>query len=120
MIARLVRSSVVEVLRQDYVVTARAKGLSDRVVISRHVLRNALIPVVTVVGLQFGRLLGGALIVETVFARQGIGRLAINAILVKDFPLVQGTVIFIATVYVLVNLLVDISYAVIDPRIHYG
>jgi ABC-type dipeptide/oligopeptide/nickel transport system permease component len=89
-------------------------------VLNRHALRNVLIPVVTVVGLQFGRLLSGALIVETIFARQGIGRLAINAVLVKDFPLVQGTVLFIAAVYVVVNLLVDVSYAMIDPRIRYG
>jgi len=120
LIARLVRSSMVEVLRQEYIVTARSKGLTDWVVIYRHAFRNALIPVVTIVGLQFGRLLGGAVIVETVFARQGIGRLAINAILWKDFPLVQGTVLFTATIYVLLNLIVDISYAVIDPRIHYG
>jgi peptide/nickel transport system permease protein len=120
LVARLVRSSMVEVLRQEYIVTARAKGLSERVVLNRHALRNVLIPVVTVVGLQFGRLLSGALIVETIFARQGIGRLAINAVLVKDFPLVQGTVLFIAAVYVVVNLLVDVSYAMIDPRIRYG
>jgi ABC-type dipeptide/oligopeptide/nickel transport system permease component len=120
LVARLVRSSMVEVLRQDYIVTARAKGLRERVVLGKHALRNVLIPVVTVVGLQFGRLLSGSLIVETIFARQGIGRLAINAVLVKDFPLVQGTVLFIACVYVLVNLLVDFSYAVIDPRIRYG
>jgi peptide/nickel transport system permease protein len=120
LVARLVRSSMVEVLRQEYIVTARAKGLRESVVLNRHALRNVLIPVVTVVGLQFGRLLSGALIVETIFARQGIGRLAINAVLVKDFPLIQGTVLFIACVYVLVNLLVDLSYAVIDPRIRYG
>jgi len=120
LVARLVRSSMVEVLRQEYIVTARAKGLRERVVLTRHAFRNVLIPVVTVVGLQFGRLLSGALIVETIFARQGIGRLAINAVLVKDFPLVQGTVLFIAGVYVLMNLLVDASYALIDPRIRYG
>lgn len=120
LVARLVRSSMVEVLRQEYIVTARAKGLREKIVLNRHALRNVLIPVVTVVGLQFGRLLSGALIVETIFARQGIGRLAINAVLVKDFPLVQGTVLFIATVYVLANLLVDVSYAIIDPRIRYG
>ena len=120
LVARLVRSSMVEVLRQEYIVTARAKGLRESVVLNRHALRNVLIPVVTVLGLQFGRLLSGALIVETIFARQGIGRLAINAVLVKDFPLIQGTVLFIACVYILVNLLVDLSYAVIDPRIRYG
>jgi ABC-type dipeptide/oligopeptide/nickel transport system permease component len=118
-IARLVRSSMVEVLYQDYIVTARAKGLAERAVIYGHALRNALIPVVTMMGLQFGRLLGGAVIVETVFARQGIGRLALEAVMWKDFPLVQGTVLFTAAIYVLVNLLVDICYAIVDPRIHY-
>jgi ABC-type dipeptide/oligopeptide/nickel transport system permease component len=118
-IARLVRSSMLEVLYQDYVVTARAKGLTEWAVIYGHALRNALIPVMTMIGLQFGRLLGGAVIVETVFARQGIGRLALEAVMWKDFPLVQGTVLFIAAIYVLVNLLVDICYAIVDPRIHY-
>ncbi|MCL4467297.1 MAG: ABC transporter permease [Chloroflexi bacterium] len=119
-IARLTRSSMVEVLRQEYVTTARAKGLAEHVVILRHALQNALIPVVTMVGLQFGYLLAGAVIIETVFARQGIGRLIITSILAKDFPLVQGAVLFTACLYVLVNLLVDISYAVLDPRIRYG
>lgn len=116
-IARLVRSSMLEVLRQEYITTARAKGLSGRVVLIRHALRNALIPVITIVGLQFGSLLAGAVIVETVFTRPGLGRLTITAILGKDFTLVQGTVLFIATVYILVNLLVDLSYTFIDPRI---
>jgi peptide/nickel transport system permease protein len=118
-IARLVRSSVLEVMRQDYVRTARAKGLAEQIVIIRHALRNALIPVVTIVGLQFGNLLGGAVVIETVFARQGIGRLAITAILAKDFPLIQGVVLLSAVVYVLLNILVDLSYAVLDPRITY-
>jgi peptide/nickel transport system permease protein len=118
-IARLVRASMVEVLRQEYVIVARAKGLSDRVVILRHALRNAMIPVVTVLGLQYGFLLGGAVVVETVFSRPGIGRLAVNAILAKDYPMVQGVVLFSAVIYVLINLLVDISYALFDPRIHY-
>jgi len=117
--ARLVRSSLLEVMRQDYVLTARAKGLRERVVITRHALRNALITVVTIVGLQFGYLLGGAVVIETVFARQGIGRLAITAILSKDFPLVQGIVLLAAVTYVGVNLLVDFSYTLLDPRIHY-
>ncbi len=117
--ARLVRSSLLEVLRQDYILTARAKGLREQVVISRHALRNALIVVVTIIGLQFGYLLGGAVVIETVFARQGIGRLAITAILSKDFPLVQGIVLLAALVYVGVNLLVDLSYSLLDPRIHY-
>ncbi len=118
-IARLVRSSMLEVLNQEYIITARAKGLTEWAVIYGHALRNALIPALTMIGLQFGQLLGGAVIVETVFARQGIGRLAIDAILWKDFPLVQGTVLFTAGIYVLVNLLVDICYAIVDPRIHY-
>jgi peptide/nickel transport system permease protein len=119
LIARLVRSAVLEVLRMDYVTTARAKGLVERMVISRHVLRNALIPVVTMVGLQFGRLLSGTVIIETVFARQGIGRLTVEAILTRDIPLVQGAVLLFAVIYVLSNLAVDVSYALIDPRIRY-
>jgi ABC-type dipeptide/oligopeptide/nickel transport system permease component len=118
-IARLVRSSLLEVMRQDYVLSARAKGLTQRVVIFRHALRNALIPVVTIVGLQFGNLLGGAVVIETVFARQGLGRLAITAILAKDFPLIQGVVLFAAIVYVVLNIVVDLSYAWLDPRIKY-
>ncbi len=119
-IARLTRSSMLEVMNQDYVGTARAKGLRERTVIYRHALKNALIPVVTVAGLQFGGLLSGAVIIETVFARQGIGRLAVDAILNKDYPLVQGTVLVAATAYVLINLLVDLLYATLDPRLRYG
>ena len=118
-IARLVRSSMLEVLRQDYVRTARAKGLRDRLVIYRHALRNALIPVVTVLGLQFGALLGGAVVVETVFSRPGIGRLAVTSILSKDFQVTQGTVLMSAVFYTLVNIAVDFSYALLDPRIRY-
>lgn len=118
-IARLTRSSMLEVLRQSYVTTARAKGLPGRAVILRHSLKNALIPVITIIGLQFGNLLAGAVVVETVFSRQGMGRLLVDAILSKDFPTVQGTVLFVAVVYVLINLLVDLSYAVVDPRIRY-
>jgi len=117
--ARLVRSSLLEVLRQDYILSARAKGLRDRTVVSRHALRNAMIPVLTIIGLQFGNLLGGAVVIETVFAREGIGRLAVTAILSKDFPLVQGIVLLASVVYVAVNLLVDLTYASFDPRIHY-
>ena len=117
--ARLVRSSLLEVLRQDYVLSARAKGLRDRTVVTRHALRNAMIPVLTIIGLQFGNLLGGAVVIETVFAREGIGRLAVTAILSKDFPLVQGIVLLASVVYVAVNLLVDLTYASFDPRIHY-
>ncbi len=119
-VARLIRSTMLEVLRQDYVTTARAKGLGERVVILRHALRNALIPVVTIIGLQFGALLAGAVIVETVFARQGLGRLAVEAILRRDYPLVQGTILVAAVGYVLVNLIVDLSYAWLDPRIKYS
>jgi peptide/nickel transport system permease protein len=116
-IARLVRSSMLEVMTQEYIVVARAKGLSGLAVIWRHAMRNALIPVVTIVGLQFGNLLAGAVIVETVFTRPGLGRLTITAILGKDFTMVQGTILFTATVYIVVNLLVDLSYSFIDPRI---
>jgi len=119
-IARLTRSSMLEVLGQDYVRTARAKGLGSGSVIVRHALRNALIPVVTVFGLQFGNLLAGAVIVETVFSRPGLGRLIVGGILTKDFPLVQGTVLFVAAAYVLINVAVDVAYAYVDPRIRIG
>lgn len=119
-VARLVRSTMLEVLRQEYVTTARAKGLGERIVIVRHALRNALIPVVTIVGLQFGALLAGAVIVETVFARRGLGRLAVESILRRDYPMVQATILVAAVGYVLVNLLVDLSYAWLDPRIKYS
>ena len=119
-IARLVRSSVLEVLRQEYIVTARAKGLSATRVLLGHALKNALIPVVTIVGLQFGALLAGTVVIETVFSRPGIGRTVVNAILVKDFPLVQGAILVIATTYVLANLMVDLAYAWLDPRVRYG
>ena len=118
-VARMVRSSVLEVLRQDYVRIARAKGLSERRVTLRHVLKAAMIPIVTLVGLNAGRLLSGAVVVETVFARQGIGSLAVDAILYKDYFLVQGIVLLAASIYVLLNLTVDVSYAWLDPRIHY-
>ena len=119
-IARLTRSSMLEVLGQDYVRTARAKGLGGFSVVVRHALKNALIPIITIFGLQFGNLLAGAVIVETVFSRPGLGRLIVGGILNKDFPLVQGTVLFVATVYVLINLLVDVAYAYADPRIRFG
>jgi peptide/nickel transport system permease protein len=119
-LARLVRSGMLGVLRQDYIVTARAKGLSRALVVWRHALRNALIPVITMLGLQLGALLGGAVVTETIFSRPGLGRLAVDAILNRDFPLVQGTVLVAAVVYVAVNLLVDIAYAAVDPRIRYG
>jgi peptide/nickel transport system permease protein len=119
-IARLTRSSMLEVLGQDYVRTARAKGLGGFSVVVRHALKNALIPVITIFGLQFGNLLAGAVIVETVFSRPGLGRLIVAGILNKDFPLVQGTVLFVATAYVLINVLVDVAYAYADPRIRFG
>ena len=119
MVARLVRSGMLDVLNQDYIVTARAKGLGERTIVYRHALKNALIPVITVVGLQFGFLLGGAVVTETIFSRQGIGRLVVDAILWKDFPVVQGVVLLAAVIYTLVNLTVDVAYAVADPRIHH-
>jgi peptide/nickel transport system permease protein len=118
-IARLTRSSMLEVLGQDYVRTARAKGLGGFSVVVRHALKNALIPIITIFGLQFGNLLAGAVIVETVFSRPGLGRLIVGGILNKDFPLVQGVVLFVATVYVLINVLVDVAYAYADPRIRF-
>lgn len=114
---RLIRSSMLEVISQDYVVTARAKGLRERVVIARHVLRNALIPVVTLIGVQIGSLLGGAVVTETIFAWPGIGRLVIQAIYNRDFLLVQGVVLFFALIRVTINLLTDVLYVWIDPRI---
>lgn len=117
MIARMTRSSMLEVIRQDYVYTARAKGMNERVVTFRHMLRNALIPIVTVVGLQFGTMLGGAVLVETVFSWPGIGRYMIDAIKMRDTPAILGSVIFLAIIFTLVNLLIDILYAFIDPRI---
>jgi peptide/nickel transport system permease protein len=118
-IARLVRASLLEVLRQDYITTARAKGLRGRVVLWRHAIRNTFIPIVTILGLQIGGMLSGSVIIETVFDRPGVGRLAVEAITWKDFPLAQGTILFTATAYVLINLVVDISYAWFDPRIRY-
>jgi peptide/nickel transport system permease protein len=118
-IARVTRSSMLEVLGQEYIRTARAKGLRERVVVVRHALRNALIPVMTMVGLQAGILLSGSVVVETVFSRQGLGRLIVTAILAKDFPLVQGAVLFTAVMYVVLNLVVDVAYSWADPRIYY-
>ena len=118
--ARLTRSAMLEVLNQDYVRVARAKGLREPVVLLRHGLKNALLPVITVLGLQVAYLLSGAVVTETVFAWPGVGRLAVYAIQARDFPLVQGTVLVISLLFVLVNLAVDIVYAFIDPRIHYG
>jgi len=119
-IARLVRASLLEILRQDFVTTARAKGLVSWVVLWRHAIRNTLIPIVTMLGLQVGGMLSGSVITETVFNRPGVGRLAVEAIMWKDFPLAQGTILFTAAIYVMINLLVDISYVWLDPRIRYG
>ncbi|MCL0066357.1 ABC transporter permease [Thermodesulfovibrionales bacterium] len=116
---RLIRSSMLEVLKADYIRTARAKGLKEKVVIYKHALKNALIPVVTIVGLQFASLLEGAVIVEVIFAWPGIGRLLVDSIFARDFMLIQGCILFIAAMFVLVNLLVDISYAYLDPKIRY-
>ncbi len=118
-IARMTRSSMLEVLQQDYIRAVRAKGQSERAVIYRHALRNALIPVVTVVGLQVGYLLGGDILVEIVYSWPGIGLLMMNGITARDFPLVQGAILLVATSYVVVNLVVDVLYAYVDPRIHY-
>jgi peptide/nickel transport system permease protein len=118
-IARLTRSSMLEVMRNEYVTTARANGIRESRVIIRHALKNALIPVVTIFGLQFGQLLAGTVVIETVFGRPGIGRLIVDAILNKDFPMVQGIVLVVAVSYVIVNLIVDLLYAFLDPRIRY-
>lgn len=119
-IARLTRSSMLDVLRQDYIRTARAKGVDDRRMVYRHALKNAMIPVVSIVGLQFAGLLGGAVIVETVFGWPGIGRLAVDAIFTRDIPVIQAVVLVAAVIFVFVNLLVDVLYGVLDPRIRYG
>ncbi|NMB24917.1 MAG: ABC transporter permease, partial [Firmicutes bacterium] len=119
LLARVTRSSMLEVLGQDYIRTARAKGLHKRAVIYRHALRNGFIPILTVLGIQFGYLLGGSVIVETIFSWPGIGRLAVNSIMNRDLPVVQGTVLVFTLIFILVNLAVDILYAAIDPRIQY-
>jgi peptide/nickel transport system permease protein len=116
---RLVRSGMLDVLGEDYIRTARAKGLAEHVILSRHALRTALMPVVTLLALEFGRLLGGAVITETIFAWPGVGRLAIDAISHRDFPLLQGVVLSVAVGFVVINLLVDVLYTVLDPRIRY-
>ncbi len=120
LIARITRSSMLEVLRNDYMRTARAKGLRERVVVLRHGLGNALIPVVTVVGLQFGALLGGAILTETVFAWPGIGRHIVQAIGQRDYPTVRGGVLLVAMTFVIINVLLDVLYAYLDPRIKYS
>jgi ABC-type dipeptide/oligopeptide/nickel transport system permease component len=119
-VARMTRSSMLEVLSQDYIRSARAKGLVERVVLFRHALKNALIPVITVVGLQFGTLLGGAVLTESVFAWPGMGLLLVDSIFARDYPMVQGIVLTFSALFILTNLVVDLLYAYLDPRIHYA
>ena len=119
LLARLTRSSMLESLSQEYVRTARAKGMRELRVVVRHAFRNALLPVITIVGLQFGFLLSGAVVTETIFSLPGMGRLLVDAILSRDFPIVQGAVLFLAVTFVLTNLFVDVVYAVVDPRVRY-
>ncbi len=116
-VIRMVRNSMLEVLSEPFITTLRAKGISRHVIMYKHALRNALIPVVTVVGMQIGEMLAGTVVIETVFSRQGIGRILADAIMARDIPVVQGVVFFTAILYVVINLLVDISYTYIDPRI---
>jgi peptide/nickel transport system permease protein len=118
--ARNTRSSMMETLTQDYITTARSKGLKEEVVIIRHALKNALIPIVTVIGLQFGGLLGGTVLTETVFSWPGIGRLLVESILARDYPVIQGSILVFALLFILVNLIVDLLYGLIDPRVRYG
>lgn len=119
LVARFTRSTMLEVMRQEYVNTARAKGLNQRVVVLRHALRNALIPIVTIIGLRFGALLSGAVLTETVFAWPGVGRLMVDSISARDYPVVQGAVLMIAVAFVVINLAVDLLYGVVNPRIQY-
>lgn len=118
-VMRQTRAAMLEVLGQQYIQTARAKGLAEKTVIFRHALRNAMIPIVTIVGLQFGYLLGGAVVIENVFALPGVGRVVVDAINQRDYPLVQGTVLLIAALFVVINLVVDLSYGLINPRVRY-
>jgi peptide/nickel transport system permease protein len=119
-IARNTRSSMMETLSQDYIVTAHAKGVSERVVIWRHALKNSFIPIITVIGLQFGSLLGGTVLTETVFAWPGIGRLLVSSILGRDYPMIQGIILVFALLFVLTNILVDLIYVFLDPKVRYG
>lgn len=118
-VARITRSTMLDVLGQDYIRTAKAKGLPDRLVVFRHALKNALLPINTTIGLQFGTLLGGAILTETIFSWSGIGSWIYEGILARDYPVVQGGVVFVAIVFVLINLLVDLSYALVDPRVQF-
>jgi len=119
-LSRFTQAAVVDVLHEEYIRTARAKGLSQRVVIGRHILRNALVTVVTIVGLQFGTIMGGAVITESIFDYPGIGRMLVNAIFQRDYALIQGTILFVVVVFVLINLITDLAYAYLDPRIRYS
>jgi len=119
-LARVTRSAMLEVLRQDYIRTARAKGLAEKVILSRHALRNAMLPVVTLLGLQLGFLLGGTVVLESLFSLPGLGTLLLSAVITKDFPELQGLVLFFALAIILINLLVDLSYVVFDPRVRYS
>jgi peptide/nickel transport system permease protein/oligopeptide transport system permease protein len=119
LVARMTRSTMLEVLGQDFVRTARAKGLREYTVVYRHALHNALIPIITAVGLQFGALLGGAVLTETVFGWPGMGQLLVESIFARDYPMVQGIVLVFSALFILTNFLVDLAYVLIDPRIHY-
>jgi peptide/nickel transport system permease protein len=119
LISRITRASVLEVLNEDYIRTARAKGLSNRVVLMRHALRNAAVPILTVIGLGIAILLGGAVVTESVFGLPGLGRLTVEAVLSRDFPTIQTVILLFSVVYVMVNLIIDISYTLFDPRIRY-
>jgi peptide/nickel transport system permease protein len=117
---RMTRTTMLEVLNQDYIRTARAKGLRDRIVVYRHALRNALIPVITVIGFQLGALMGGSAIMEVIFGLNGLGNTLLQAIFNRDYPLIQVAALFLATVFVVINLVVDLLYAYLDPRIRQG
>jgi peptide/nickel transport system permease protein len=119
-IARITRSAMLDVLGEDYIRTARAKGALERVVVFRHALKNAMLPVLTVIGLQVGLLMSGAILTETIFAWPGMGRWVVNAIIARNIPVIQTAVLVFALIFVFVNLLVDLLYAWVDPRIHYG
>jgi ABC-type dipeptide/oligopeptide/nickel transport system permease component len=119
-IARLVRSNLITVLEKEYILTARSKGLLERVVLFRHALKNALIPVITMIGLQFGNMMGASVVIETLFARVGLGRLLVTSILQRDYPLIQGTILVFGIIYIGSNLVIDLLYSLVDPRIHYA
>jgi peptide/nickel transport system permease protein len=119
-IARLVRSNLIQVLEKEYILTARSKGLMEKIVLFRHALKNALIPVITMIGLQFGNMMGAAVVIETLFARMGLGRMLILSILQRDYPLIQGTILVFGIIYIISNLIIDLLYSLVDPRIRYA